>query len=300
MARDRWAEWLAVRRFGGDPETRQRFLANLAATRDKVLDGAELREGETLLDVGCGEGLIAFGALERGAREVIFSDVSTDLLDLCREAADELGLLDRCRFVHASADNLGAIGDGSVDVVTTRSVLIYVSRKREAFGEFARVLRSGGRISLFEPINRFALHDADTWAGYDLGPLGDIGRKLRAVYEALQPRESDPMLDFDERDLVRLAEEAGFFPIRLDLEAVIEPTPRRAWDGFVNSSGNPNIPTIAEAMEQALASDERDCLVAHLRPQVEQGLGEWRMASAYLAGTKPRSSQGRPVRTVRS
>jgi SAM-dependent methyltransferase len=215
---------------------------------------------------------------------VIFVDVSGDLLDFCREAARALGVLDRCRFVDASADDLGAIDNGSVDVVTTRSVLVYASRKREALGEFARVLRAGGRITLLEPINRFALRDADTWAGYDLGPLGGVGRKVRAVYEALQPRESDPMLDFDERDLVLLAEEAGFFPIRLDLEAVIEATEPRTWDGFLNSSGNPSIPTLAEA----LTPDEREDLVAHLRPQVEQGLGQWRMAGAYLAATKPR------------
>jgi arsenite methyltransferase len=277
---------LAVRRFGGDPEARRRSLAKLAATRDKVLDLAELREGETLLDVGCGEGLIAFGALERGAKSVIFSDVSTDLLDLCREAAGELGVLDRCRFVEAPANELSAIDDGSVDVVTTRSVLIYVSRKREAFGEFARVLGPGGRISLFEPINRFAERDGDTWMGYDLGPLTDVSAKLQTVYEALQPRGSDPMLDFDERDLIQLAEAAGFFPIQLVLEAEITRTEPRAWDGFLNSSGNPNIPTLAEAMEQALTPDERDRLVAHLRPQVEQGRGEWRMASAYLVATK--------------
>lgn len=288
MSRDRWAEWLAVRRFGGDPETRERFLANLVATRNRILDSAGLRGSETVLDVGCGEGLIAFGALERGARTVVFSDVSTDLLDFCREAAIELGFTERCRFVEAPADDLRLVDDASVDVVTTRSVLIYVARKLEAFAEFARVLRPGGRISLFEPINRFALRDGDTWAGYDLAALDGIGAKLRAVYEALQPPESDPMLDFDERDLVRLAQGAGFFPIRLDLEAVMEPTPPRAWDGFLNSSGNPNIPTLEEAMEQALTPAERDRLVKHLRPQVEQGLGEWRMASAYLVATKPK------------
>jgi SAM-dependent methyltransferase len=289
VERDRWAAWLAVRRFGGDLATRERFLGKLASTRDKVLERAELCEGESLLDVGCGEGLIAFGALERGAGEVIFSDVSRDLLDFCREAAGELAVLDRCRFVEAPADDLSVVADASVDVVTTRSVLIYVSRKREAFAEFARVLRPGGRVSFFEPINRFALRDADTWAGYDLGPLNGIGAKLGAVYEALQPRDSDPMFDFDEPDLVRLAEEAGFFPIRLDLEAVIDRTPPRAWDGFLNSSGNPNIPTLAEAMEQALTPDERKRLIALLRPQVEHGLGELRMASAYLLATKPES-----------
>lgn len=287
MGRDRWAEWLAVRRFGGDPATRERVLANLIAVRDKVLDRAELHEGQTLLDVGCGEGLIAFGALERGAGTVVFSDVSSELLDFCRGAATELGVLDRCRFVEATAEDLRVIDDESVEVVTTRSVLIYVTRKDDAFSEFARVLRPGGRLSLFEPINRFAQRDGNTWAGFDLGALGDVGSKLRAVYEALQRPGEDPMLDFDERDLVRLAEEAGFFPIQLALEAEIQRTEPRAWDGFVNSSGNPNIPTLAEAMEQALTPHEREGLVAHLRPKVEQGLGEWRMALAYLAATKP-------------
>src|SRR5256885_7462313 len=117
--RDRWAEWLAERRFGGDPDVRADALAKLGRTRDRVLDRAELRKGETLLDVGCGEGLIGFGALERGAGRVIFSDISADLLDFCRDAANDLGVLDRCRFVKAPAEDLGAIGDESADVVTT-------------------------------------------------------------------------------------------------------------------------------------------------------------------------------------
>src|SRR5436305_4660777 len=125
-ASDRWAEWLAGGRCGGDPAIRADVLGKLTEIRDHVLDCAELREGETLLDVGCGEGLIGFGALERGAGSVIFSDISTDLLDFCREAATELGVLDRCRFVEAAGDDLAAIEDESVDVVATRSVLIYV------------------------------------------------------------------------------------------------------------------------------------------------------------------------------
>jgi len=287
VTRDRWAEWLAVRRFGGDPDVRRRNLADLTAIRDKVLDRAELRAGETVLDIGCGEGMIAFGALERGAGEVVFSDVSLDLLDFCEQAAEELGVSDRCRFVEASADDLGAIADASVDVVTTRSVLIYVARKREAFREFARVLRPGGRISLFEPINRFAgWLRQDRWWGYDLGQLGDIGAKLRAVYEARQPPDTDPMVDFDERDLIRLAEETGFFPIQLELMADVKRSEQRTWESFVNQAGNPNIPTLGEAMDQALTSNERERLTAQLRPQVELGLGEWRMACAYLTAVR--------------
>jgi arsenite methyltransferase len=291
--RDRWAEWLAERRFGGDPAIRTEFLAKLTEIRDRVLDRAELREGETLLDVGCGEGLIGFGALERGAGTVIFNDISTDLLDFCHKAAADLGVLDRCRFVEASAADLEPIDGASVDALTTRSVLIYVQDKAAAFAEFGRVLRRGGRLSLWEPINRFGSQERwqDSFIGFPLGSsLEEVAEKLRAVYEAIQPPESDPMLDFDERDLMRLAEGAGFFPIALHLDAEVRSMPSREWEGFVDSAWNPNVPTLREAMEQALTSDECSRLTAHLRPLVERGEGVWRMATALLVATKPEAA----------
>jgi arsenite methyltransferase len=287
--RDPWAEWLADRRYGGDPDRAARGLEELLGWRDMVLDNARLAEGETLLDVGCGEGLIGFGALERGAGTVIFSDISQDLLGFCRDAATDLEALDRCRFLQAPADDLATVESGTVDVVTTRSVLIYVVDKSRAFREFARVLRPGGRISLFEPINRFARTGADTWAGYDLSPIPEISRKLRAVYHAIQPPDADPMLDFDERDLLEQAERAGFFPIHLDLKTEIGPPHPVAWESFLSSAGNPRIPTVAEAMNQALTRDERERFTEYLRPLVEQGRGTSRMATAFLYAVKPRS-----------
>jgi arsenite methyltransferase len=285
--RDIWAEWLAEHRYGGDPEVRREMLERLGEVRDKVLDRAALAEGETLLDVGCGEGLIGFGALERGAGRVVLSDISDDLLHLCRETADALGVLERCSFVNAGAEDLAGIGDAGVDVVTTRSVLIYVEEKARAFGEFFRVLRPGGRLSLFEPINRFCVAEkAQGFWGYPSDGLSDLADRVERIYEEIQP-PSDPMLDFDERDLIRLAEEAGFFPIELELRAEIRSIEPRPWAAFLKSSGNPRIPTIAQAMNRALTPHERERFSEHLRPLVEQGAGTWRMATAYVAATKP-------------
>jgi arsenite methyltransferase len=281
---DCWADWIRTRRTGGDPEYEALMLEKLAQTRDRVLDGAELRPGETLLDVGCGNGLIGFGALDRGAGQVVFADVSAPLLDDCAELASAAGVLERCRFVEAPAEDLAAIGDASIDVVTTRSVLIYVVDKERAFREFHRVLRPGGRISLFEPINSFGMEERRRTWGYDVE--GGLFEKLNALFDGIQPL-SDPMLDFDERDLLAFAEKAGFFPIRLVYEAVIEPLERRRWETFVSSSWNPKVPTLAEAMEEALTAEERERLVSVLRPAVEEGRGVWQMGSAYLRATKP-------------
>jgi SAM-dependent methyltransferase len=273
----------------GDEELRRKAAAMLAGFRERVLDNARLERGETLLDVGCGEGLIGLGALQRGAGTVVFSDISRDVLDACRDAVASRGDLERCRFVQASADDLAGIANGSVDIVTTRSVLIYVRDKAAAFREFARVLRPGGRISLFEPINRFA-QVPDRFGGFDLSAVSDIAAKVRAVYDAIQPPDSDPMLDFDERDLLACAEAAGFHPIRVQLDAEIRPSEPVPWEVFVDRAGNPRIPTLDEAMKQALTDGEREELVAHLQPLVEAGRGTWRMASAYLSAVKPESA----------
>jgi arsenite methyltransferase len=283
---DCWADWIRTRRTGGDADCESRMLEEVAAIRDRVLDRAELQAGETVLDVGCGNGLIGFGALERGAR-VVFSDISDELLGDCRELAAEAGVLERCRFVNVPADDLRGIGDASTDVVTTRSVLIYVKEKATAFAEFHRVLRNGGRISLFEPINRFGIEERRCTWGYDLDTeAASLMERLTAVEARYQPPD-DPMFDFDERDLVALVERAGFFPIKLEYRAEIEPMRARSWASFLHGSPNPKVPTFAEAMDEALTAEEREQLIAALRPAVEAGRGVWRMGSAYLSAVKP-------------
>ncbi len=148
---DKWAAWVLHRRDGDDAEQHQKALDYLLPIRQRVLDNARIAPGDAVLDVGAGDGLIAFGALDRvGSNgQVILSDVSDDLVSHARSVAAELGAGDRMAFVRAAAEDLAPISDASVDVVTTRSVLIYVDDKATAFREFNRVLRSGGsRLAL--------------------------------------------------------------------------------------------------------------------------------------------------------
>jgi ubiquinone/menaquinone biosynthesis C-methylase UbiE len=280
--RDRWCEWLLRGRFGGDVEVQRRTMEQLRAVRDRVLDGAEAGEGHVLLDVGCGDGLIAFGALERGVGRCIFSDVSQDVLDESRRIASELGVLDRCRFQRAPADDLSAIENESVDVVTTRSVLIYVIAKPAAFREFHRVLRPGGRVSLFEPINRLNRVIRPT----PPEQIEELAHRISTVYDELQPAGTDPMLDFDERDLVDLAEQAGFERVTMTLETTVQPAETVAWEAYLDTAPNPNVPAPRAVMERVLSPQERELYEAYMRPEVESGGASRRMAVAYLVATR--------------
>ena len=288
-ASDRWHRWLTDVRFGGDPAVREQILTDLLyPVRDTVLDKAQLKPGDTVLDVGVGDGLIAFGALERlsPSGHVIFTDISQDLLDHCRAAAAAEGQLDRCSFVLASADSLTAITDCRVDVVTTRSVLIYVKDKAAALREFHRVLRPGGRISVYEPIN-VLMHDPDRFLGYDITPIKPLVDKVEALYQSIQPPGEDPMLDFDDRDLVRHAEQAGFAQIDLELRITVKNrTQPIRWEQGLRMSGNPLVPTLGEALDRTLSPQEITEFTAYLKPLVESGTSRRRLAVAYLTATR--------------
>jgi SAM-dependent methyltransferase len=272
---DRWAQWLLNRRDGGSPAIRAQTQVDLAMFRDGVLGRADLRPDDVLLDVGCGTGLIGFGALERLGPDgrVIFSDISGDLLDECRRTAAGDP---RCRFVRASADDLVGVGDGTVDVVTTRSVLIYSDEKETAFREFFRALRPGGRLSLFEPINRFLVEhgpfrpfglSADT-------PIDDLLLKVALVYrDAGASPATHPMIDFDERDLLRWAEAAGFDEIELDYQAQLRvpADPIADWAGLKRSAPNPLAPTYGDAIAAVLTSAEQTQLDDYMQALAEAG-----------------------------
>jgi arsenite methyltransferase len=297
-AEDCWALWIRQRRQGGidlPPD----LLKDLRRRRDSVLDRAALQPGDVVLDVGCGDGLIGFGALDRVGPKgyVIFSDISPDLVARCQaEFPSPAGwgrqgggsLLDHCRFVVNAADDLVDISDASVDVVTTRSVLIYVDRKDRAFAEFFRVLRPGGRISIGEPINRFSSPEPrGRFLGYDVMPVVEIADKLEAFFDREERPKIDAMMDFDERDLIAIAERTGFGDIHLDLQADIKAPRAKDWNRFVRSAGNPLSPTLEEAMNASLTPEERDRFTAHLEPLVESGTGTERRAFAYLSAKRP-------------
>ena len=300
IAGDTWLAWLDEQRFSGG-EQEDRLKATLYEYRETVLDHANIAEDDTVLDVGAGDGLVAFGALDRIGPDgaVILNDVSAAVLGQARATAEELGVVDQCEFVIASAQDLEPIDDESVDAVTLRSVLIFVEEKEQAFSEFKRVLKSGGRLSIYEPVGDFTREmqgPKDVFMGYDMDridqeipdPVRELYRKIRGYAQDQSPNNTTAM-NFDERDLFAFAERAGFEDVHLDLHARnTRFYETEEWDAWLTTSFGPGTPTKEEAMNETLTAEERETFIEYVRPLVESktpklGLG----TEAYLRATKP-------------
>jgi arsenite methyltransferase len=161
--------------------------------------------------------------------------------------------------------------DRSFDVIVARSVLIYVADKPAAVAEMSRVLRPGGRISIFEPINSAAKRlklPRDTTglsANSVPEPLRDRHERVAAAMRARSPHY-EPMTDFDERDLIRMFVEAGFDAVGAKYELLAA---RERWTAdrarrFLDVRGNPTGLTWREAAAEALGPDADDYLRAYL------------------------------------
>ncbi len=106
-----------------------------------------LREGVTLLDVGCGPGSVTLDLAEAvGATgRVVGVDTAPSVLATARAAA--AGRRDtRTTFEVADVFRL-PFGDGAFDVVHAHQVLQHVDRPVEALREMARVCRPGGLVA---------------------------------------------------------------------------------------------------------------------------------------------------------
>ena len=161
-----------------------------------LVDAAELKAGERVLDVGCGTGIVAREIASRlGATgRVTGVDLSPNMLAVASAAADREGLTIEWR--KGNAEQL-PFDDRMFDLVLCQFALMFFADKTAALTEMRRVVTKSGRVLI------------TVWQGLDRHPFYQTLHRViqqRAGISALQDIFSLGNTD----DLRRLALAAGF------------------------------------------------------------------------------------------
>jgi ubiquinone/menaquinone biosynthesis C-methylase UbiE len=114
-----------------------------------LVEAAALTGVERVLDVATGGGHTAF-ALAPYAAEVVALDLTRPMLEVAQREASARGLHNIC-FLEGDAQAIPC-DDGSFDIVACRHAAHHFPRLRRGVSEWARVLKSGGKLLLVDSL----------------------------------------------------------------------------------------------------------------------------------------------------
>ena len=167
---------------------------------------ADLRPGETVLDLGSGGGIDCFIAAEQvGESGRVFGvDMTPEMLALANANRDRMGL-NNVEFIEGHLEDI-PLPDGSVDVVISNCVICLSPDKDAVFREAYRVLTPGGRLHVSDMLalteDGPAIIDAESWASCIGGAEYRetyLARMVGAGFTGIATTQEE--LKFDEREV---------------------------------------------------------------------------------------------------
>ena len=137
---------------------------------------AELHEGETVLDLGAGDGTdVLLSARRVGPTGKAYGlDMTDEMLELARANQRAAGA-ENVEFLKGTIEQM-PLADDSVDVVISNCVINLSADKPRVFAEAARVLRPGGRFAVSDIVadpemDEGTRRDMQQWTGCIAGAL---------------------------------------------------------------------------------------------------------------------------------
>ena len=242
---------VSFKQYGGNAaENYERYFVPTIGTAwaTALLDAAELRPGDRVLDVACGTGVVTRLTAERVGPDgaVAGLDVNPAMLAVARSVPSSGAAIE---WHEASAESL-PLADGSFDVVLSSLGLQFVPDKASALREMRRVLAPGGQLAvatvgptppLFAILEQaLARHVGPEAAGF-----------MGAVFSLHDPQE-----------LEKLTSGAGFRDVEVRSKplSIALPGPGDSLWQYVHST--PLTAAVAEIDDVGRAALERDVVAA--------------------------------------
>lgn len=211
----------------------QAVLASLGCGNPTAL--AELREGETVLDLGSGGGIdVLLSARRVGPTGKAYGlDMTDEMLELARENQRRAGV-ENVEFLKGEIEHI-PLPDNSVDVIISNCVINLSADKPRVLREAFRVLKPGGRFAVSDVVVRGEVPEAvrrsmELWVGCVAGALEESEFKRLLAETGFVDGDIEPTRVYALEDARVFLEGAG-----LDPDAVAAEVDGRFMGAFVRA-----------------------------------------------------------------
>ena len=260
-----WSQWLNQTRFSHlNEEQKVQTLNWLIAVRDVILTKADIKEGQKIIDIGAGTGLLGFGVLEYfGDKvELIFSDKFQDCLDECKKLLDSMDVKHKASFLSSDCNDI-KLENNSVDKALMRSVLVHILDKQSAINEIYRILKPGGEFIGFEPIINT---NTKYWELTDSSQITDWEDFKNAENDFMSALDN-PLTNFNQDTLAKNLDSVGFSDGVIDVETAVSKysVDENTIHNWLTARPSPDEPNVYERFLKYFPNERVDRYCAELK-----------------------------------
>jgi SAM-dependent methyltransferase len=227
---------------GSLPE--EAVLASLGCGNPTAL--AELKEGDTVLDLGSGGGIdVLLSARRVGPTGKAYGlDMTDDMLALARANQRKAGA-ENIEFLKGEIEHI-PLPDNSVDVIISNCVINLSAAKDSVLREAFRVLKPGGHFAVSDVVTRGTVpeqlrHDILLWAGCIAGALEDDDYRMRLAAAGFEAISIEPTRVYKVEDAREFLSGKG-----IDVDAIAPAVDGKFMSAFVRAK-KPAVAAKAEA-----------------------------------------------------
>jgi arsenite methyltransferase len=254
-------------------------LASLGCGNPTML--AELRPGETVLDLGSGGGIdVLLSARRVGPTGKAYGlDMTDEMLELARRNQRDAGV-ENVEFLKGEIESI-PLPDSSVDVIISNCVINLSGDKRRVLAEAYRVLKPGGRFAVSDVVVRGPVPDdvrknMELWVGCVAGALEESEFTQLLADAGFTNADIEPTRLYAAEDAAAFLASSG-----LDAAAMAREIDGKFMSAFVRATKPAASPTLRPATDADLPAVEQMLAASGLPTTgVAEALGEFIVAES--------------------